>query len=105
MRLLHLHDHLGRAENLRRIIHHLCTGALVMHVEQPDLGPSVLLDHDPVAMLHELAHTAGRNADTVLVNLGLLGNADQHGRSFPCIDDSRRARPQCRRGAAVVAFG
>ena len=93
LRFLHLHDHLGRAKNLRRVIHHLGTGALVVLVEEPDLSPGVLLDHDLMAMLHELAHTAGRNADAVLVDLGLLGNADEHGRSFPKYDESHRDRP------------
>ena len=83
LRLLHLHDHLGGAENLSHVGRHLGAGALVVLVEEPNLRACVLFDHDPMAVLHELAHASGRDADTVLVDLGLLGNADEHGRHFP----------------------
>ena len=83
LRLFHLHDHLGGAENLSHVGRHLGAGALVVLVEEPDLRACVLFDHDPVAVLHELAHAGGRDADAVLVDLGLLGNADEHGRHFP----------------------
>ena len=83
LRLLHLHDHLCRAEDFCHLVDNLGAGAFVMLVEEPDLRAGIAFDHDPVAVLHELAYPCGRDADTILVNLGFLGNADQHGSSFP----------------------
>ena len=81
--LLHLHDHLRGAVDLSHLVDHLGTRPFVVLVEEPDFRAGIPFDHDPVAVLHELAHPCRRNADAIFVNLGFLGNADQHGRSFP----------------------
>ena len=79
--LLDLDDQFGGREHLRGACQDACADSLIGCVVEPNAAPcSRLYDHC-VAVMHELAYTAGREADAVFVRLHLLRDTDQHAKT------------------------
>ena len=76
--LLHLHDHVGGGENLRRRAGDGRPGGCILRVEKTDAETGARLDRDLVTVMNGLADGCRRHADAVFVNLDFLGNADSH---------------------------
>ncbi len=82
-RLLDLHDHVGAAVDVGRVVNDLGSGLDIVIVEDAAARAGVRLDKDGVPSLSHLLDAHGKNADAVLVLLDLLGNTDDHGSSPP----------------------
>ena len=78
LRLLHLDDHLGGREYIRRAGHDLGPGPAVGRVVEPDPGAGAALDDNAMAVVGQLANAAGDETDTVLVGFHLFRNPDKH---------------------------
>jgi len=79
LRLLHLDDHVGCAEDLARRGGHLRACAYVVVVHHADSLPRIALDDDLVPLMHDLADRLRGQADAIFENLDFLGDADAHG--------------------------
>src|SRR6185312_16080914 len=56
---------------------------LIGAIVKADCRPRAALDHDLVAVMHQLAHAAGHQPDPVFMGLHLFWNADQHASTSP----------------------
>ena len=76
---LHLDDHVGGGEHLGRGVVQGRSRRGVVGVGRADADPGVSLDHDLVAVGHQLPDARGREPDASLCVLDLAGHSDTHG--------------------------
>jgi hypothetical protein len=81
LRLLDLDDQFGGGEHLRGARQDACADSLIGCVVKANATPCLRLDDHLMAVMYELADTAGRQADAVLVRLHLLRDTDQHAKT------------------------
>ena len=96
LRLLHLDDHVGGGEHLRRGRRAIArAGRPIGSSSKPMPAPAPCLDQHLMAVMDQLAHAAGHEPDAVFVGLDLLRNADQHDSlSFRPRSSARRERAE-----------
>jgi len=97
LRLLDLHDHVGRREDVGGACGDRRAFARVVGVVHADADARVVLDDDRMPVVHELADRPRRQADAVFEDLDLLRHADAHGFSRE-IEMRARLRAPPRRG-------
>src|SRR3546814_17987082 len=94
LRLLALHDHLGRGEDLLRRAHDLRAGLTVTVVADIDRCAGPGLDDHLMAVMEQLADGPGRQSAAVLVTIDLPGPPNNNTiPQSPCPGPRRRDTP------------
>jgi hypothetical protein len=78
LRLLNLNDHIGAVKNILCEINDFGPRLLILRVVKANRLPAIELDHDLMAILHQLLNTPWGEANSVLVIFYFLGDANQH---------------------------
>ena len=86
-RLLDLHDHVGAGEDLLAACRRASRPAATYSSSaRPATDAGRSLDQNLMAVMDELGHRGGRQADAKFVVLDFLGHADEHGEPPPFDD-------------------
>ena len=79
LRLLDLHDEIGRREDVLAALRDGRARRLIVRVLESDTRPGAALHEHLVSGVDELANARGHQSHPILVNLDLFGDADFHG--------------------------
>ncbi len=78
LRLLDLHDQLGRREQVLGALRDAGAGGLIMRILEADSRAGAGLHQDLVTGVHELTDPRGHQADSIFMNFDFFGNTDFH---------------------------